>query len=267
MLYLGFLKFLKRDKGKEMDFGLEDDLDIPPPPPNLSKEEFGKLGKEFPEFPGLPETEGAEFPGLPEMPEAEESISPSDEFPIRGSSKYMPKEKPLPPLPPLDFPEEELPSEDFPEEKPFPNLKIPREEEFPKVGMPKPSFTPRPLFPARGRLFPRPIEPIETGIVPKPKIEAPSPYQNIEKEASREEMGLLKHKKAKGPIYVRIERFRNILANTNTIKNNLRIASQSIERLNEIDENRERVFVKWHGTMMDMQKKFIFVDKSVFKKI
>ena len=248
MLYLGFLKFLKRDRDKEMDFGLEDDLDIPPPPPDLSKEDFARVGKEFPEF-----------PELPEIPEAEESMSPSDEFPIKGR-KYIPKEKPLPPS---DFPEEEFPGKDFPEEKPFPDLRIPGEEGFPTPRpTPKPSFQPRPLFPARERLFPRPVE----NIVPKPQIEAPSPYGDIEKEASKEEMGILRHKKAKGPIYVRIERFRNILANANIIKNNLRIASQSIERLNEIDENRERVFVKWHDTMMDMQKKFIFVDKSVFKK-
>ncbi|MEK6876144.1 MAG: hypothetical protein AABX63_01940 [Nanoarchaeota archaeon] len=249
---MGFLKFLKRDKSNEMDFGLEDDLDIPPPPPDLSKEEFGRAGKEFPEF-----------PELPEIPEAEESAEfPSGEFPIRGPSKYMPKEKPLPPL---DFPEEEFTGKDFTEEKPFPDLKIPGEEEFPKPRpMPKPSFhAPRPLFPARERLFPRPME---QGIVPKPQIETTSPYQDIEKEASKEEIGILRHKKSKGPIYVRIEKFRDILANSNTIKNNLRIASQSIERLDEIDENRERVFVKWHDTMMDMQKKFIFVDKSVFKK-
>ncbi len=252
MLYLGFLKFLKRDKSKEMDFGLEDDLDIPPPPPGLSKEEFGKVGKEFPEF-----------PELPEIPEAGESAEfPSGEFPIKWPSKYMPKEEPLPPL---ELPEEEFPGKDFPEEKPFPDLKIPGEEEFPKPRpMPKPSFqAPRPLFPARERLFPRPME---QGIVPKPQLEAPSPYQDIEKEASREEIGILRHKKSKGPIYVRIEKFRDILANANTIKNNLRIASQSIERLSEIDENRERVFVKWHDTMIDMQKKFIFVDKSIFKK-
>ena len=248
MLYLGFLKFLKRDKGNEMDFGLEDDLDIPPPPPGLSKEELGRAGKEFPEF--------------PELPEAEESISPSDEFPIREPFNYLPKEKPLPPL---DFPKEEFHGEDFPEEKQFPKLKIPRGENFPEGDMPRPGFqAPRPLFPVKQQYFSQPIEMPESAASARIR---PSPYQNIEKEASREEIGLLKHKKAKGPIYVRIEKFRDILANANTIKNNLRIASQSIERLNEIDENRERVFVKWHDTMMDMQKKFIFVDKSVFKKI
>jgi len=247
--YLGFLKFLKRNKAEKMDFGLEDDLDIPPPPPDLSKD-FGRAGKEFPEFPELPET-----------PEAEESMSPSGEFPIKWPSKYITKEKPLPQL---DFPEEEFSGKGFPEEKPFQNLEIPREEEFPKsMPMPKPSFRAlRPLFPARERPFPRPIE----NIVPKPQIEALSPYLDIEREASKEEMGILRHKKSKGPIYVRIERFRDILSNMNTIKNNLRIASQSIERLAEIDENGERVFRKWHDTMIDMEKKFIFVDKSVFKK-
>ncbi len=244
MQYLGFLKFLKRDKGKEMDFGLEDDLDIPPPPPDFAKDDFGKGGKEFPEF--------------PELPRYEESMDTSD-FSIKPS-KYAPKEKPLPPL---DFPDEEFLGEDFAEEmqeKPFPKLKLPREEEFPKVDMPKPGFQPRPLFPSR-----QPLQPIEKPESP-PIARIRSPYQGIEKQASREEVGLLRNKKSKGPIYVRIERFRNILANANTIRNNLRIASQSIERLNEIDENRDKVFGKWHDIMMDMQKKFIFMDKSVFKK-
>ena len=250
MLYLGFLKFLKRDKSNEMDFGLEDDLDMPPPPPDLSKEDFVKAGKEFPEF-----------PELPEIPEAGESMSPLEQFPIKWPSNYVPKEKPLPPL---DFPEEGFPGEDFTEENQFPKLKIPREEGFPEGDMPRPGFqAPRPLFPAKPQYFSQPIETPESAASARIR---PSPYQNIEKEASREEMGLLKHKKAKGPIYVRIERFRNILANSNTIKNNLRIASQSIERLSEIDENRDRVFGKWHDAMMDMQKKFIFMDKSVFKK-
>ena len=58
MLYLGFLKFLKRDKGKEPDFDLEnaDELDMPPPPPEFGEKDLSGGNGEFPELPEMPET-------------------------------------------------------------------------------------------------------------------------------------------------------------------------------------------------------------------
>ena len=49
VLCLGFLKFLKRDKSKELDLELEgmEDLDMPPMPPDFKEKEFDSMGKEF----------------------------------------------------------------------------------------------------------------------------------------------------------------------------------------------------------------------------
>ena len=67
-------------------------------------------------------------------------------------------------------------------------------------------------------------------------------------------------------MYVRVDKFREILAGTRTIKNNLKIANQSIQKLNDIDANSDRVFEKWRNSMVDLQKKLIFIDKILFKR-
>lgn len=235
MLYLGFLKFLKRDKGKEPDFDLEnaDELDIPPPPPKFGKDLSG--GNE-------------EFPELPELPENLEDKNITSEV----------EEKPFPDLEPLP-------------DKPVPELNA-RGIDVPKSGVEIPK-TPQPI----GPLFPRKPEPIfgkqnfeeerPTTEVElenaKPKI---TPYERFERSAVREERAVLKNKGVEGPVYIRIDKFKNILAGTRTIRNNLKKANQSIEKLNEIDANSEKVLEKWHNSMTDLQKKLIFIDKMLFKK-
>jgi len=250
VLYLGFLKFLKRDKKKDIQLDNIDNLDMPPAPP----------GMDMPP-PNLGEKDLEKMPELPELPE------------INGDETFPPiKEKPLPDL--------ELPSE-----KPLPELKIPEENTVPEldlpplpgpkieedVGMqndmlkiPQPS---RPLFGVPKPVFGAPEQKpsAEMTGIPKPKPEIRS-YERLERAAIREENAVLSHEKAEGPIYVRVDRFKEILTGTQTIRNDLKTASQSIVKLNEIDINRDKVFEKWHNVMMDLQKKLIFIDKTLFKK-
>jgi len=56
----------------------------------------------------------------------------------------------------------------------------------------------------------------------KPKRPEITPYQRFEKSAVRQEKSILSHKEAKGPIYIRVERFRGILGGINIIKNNVK---------------------------------------------
>ncbi|MCH8956504.1 hypothetical protein IIA28_14475, partial [candidate division KSB1 bacterium] len=101
--------------------------------------------------------------------------------------------------------------------------------------------------------------------IPKQKPEM-RPYERLERTAIRDERVVLKHKKVEETIYLRVDRFRDILTSTNTIKSNLKIASDSIVKLNEIDVNRDKVFEKWRNVLVDLQKKLIFVDKTLFKR-
>jgi hypothetical protein len=51
VFYVGFFKFLKRDKKKEAEL---ENLDMPPPPPDQ-----GESGIDLPELPEMPEFEGS----------------------------------------------------------------------------------------------------------------------------------------------------------------------------------------------------------------
>ena len=66
---MGFLKFLKRDKGREPKLGLEnmDDLDIPPPAPDFANEGAPGSDKGLPEFPELPDLPGDGNDKSPEL--------------------------------------------------------------------------------------------------------------------------------------------------------------------------------------------------------
>jgi len=247
VLLLGFLKFLKRDKGKEPDLNLENmgDLDVPPVPPDSEKGVLGDFKEKLPEFPELPEIGKEPFPPMKEKPIPGLDFPPQEPLPGLG----LPKEK--------SVSEFELPT--------FPSPKI---EEGVGVLEEAPKIPPlgKPLF---GMPKPRPFG------VQKPKVEMPEvprlkpeirPYERLERAAVREERSVLRHEKAEGPIYIRAERFRGILTGTMTIKNSLKTASQSIVKLNEIDINRDKVFEKWHNVLMDLQKKLIFIDKTLFER-
>lgn len=259
MLCLGFLKFLKRDKGKELDLGSEgmEDLDMPPMPPDFKEKEFD---------------EGKEFEGLPELPEGEEDLSEIEEEPLPEL------ELPKTPGPELKFPDDANTPE-FP--KPAGKQSFPRylEPAVPKrkecVNAPTPP--PRPIFGMGSRrpLFgwPRPEEqkygvdaPTATAAeVPEPRPEI-RPYERFERAAVEEENAILKHKDAEGPIYIRVDKFGEIITGASAIKNNLKLASQAVIKLNEIDATRGRVLEKWKDVMIDLQKKLIFIDKTLFKR-
>ena len=255
MLLLGFLKFLKRDKGKEPVLENMGDLDVPPAPPGLetipAPHNLGEKGlEELPELPELPEikSEGS-FPPMKEKPIPDLDLPPEEPIP----ELELPKEKPVSELELPPLPDPKLEEEIIPKEAP----KIPPLGK-PLFGMPKP----RPF----GVQKPEEQEPkVEMPEIPRLKPEI-RPYERLERVAIREERAVLRHEKFEEPIYIRIERFRAILTGTKTIKNNLKTASQSIVKLNEIDINRDKVFEKWHNVLMDLQKKLIFIDKILFKK-
>lgn len=224
---MGFLKFLKRDKKQEPNLGL-DSLDVPPMPPNASN------------------AKGNEFPDLPELPELPELDEPLPE----QQEKSLPKLE-VPPMPPVE------------PQKPIEELRD-IETQSP-IEMPKPLFEmekPEGFMPSTKEEIPKPSP------ILKPDID--KPYHGFEKgferAALREEKDVLTHKEAKGPIYIRVDRFREILEGISTIKNDLKKGDAALVRMDEIDVNSDKKFEKWKNAMEDMQKKFIFIDKTIFKR-
>ena len=183
MLCLGFLKFLKRDKSKELDLESMKHLDVPPVHPGLEEKGMEKF---------------------PEVPKSEKSFPESKE-------KLVPE---------LDLPGMQ--------ESPKPEWKEP------KVELP-------------GTMPSKEIRPYESAIV-------------MEEETEH------KGRETGGPIFVKVSQFRGILSEISTIKRDLKTVDESLLKLNEIEANRDKILEKWHGIMTDLQKKVIFIDKTLFKK-
>lgn len=251
---MGFLKFLKRDKSN--DRGVEDisDLDMPPPPPNMKTGQtqfpgFQNIGTDqFPELPKLPDLADEPIPKL----DKEDDLYKDDMPSLTDESSFQFKDQED--LPPLDE------NADLGLDSPLPKLDdndIPLDE--PAGAIPRPLFRPKQL----PNEMPRPLfgrQPINTK---SPPIRGS--YQKFEDNAFQEERSLLDHKHSKGPIFVRVERFRGIASGVAAIRNNAKMADETIAKLAEIDQNREKAFEKWHNVILDIQKKFVFVDKTLFK--
>ena len=99
----------------------------------------------------------------------------------------------------------------------------------------------------------------------KPEHRRASPYERFSRAAVMEERSILKNKDAKGPIFMRVDKFRNVLRNISEIRGSLKVSNEILSKLNEIDANAEKDFEKWKNVMTDLQKKLVFVDKTLFK--
>ena len=212
---MGFLKFLKRDKSKDLDMDF-DNFDVPPMPPGM--EEKG-------------------FEDLPEMPDSDKPFSGIEE------EKTPVSQIEIPPLQqPTDMQEPVFrPSKGF---KPMGSIKNDFEMEEPQEPMPQ-------------------IKENTSEIEPEPM--RASPYERFSRVAIREERSVLKHKDAKGPIFMRVDKFKNVLRNISEIRGGLKVSNEILSKLNEMDANAEKDFEKWKNVLTDLQKKLVFVDKTLFK--
>ena len=187
--------------------------------------------------PGMEGKGFEELPELPEMPDIDEPFSGMEE-----------KETPvsqikIPPLrQPADMQEPVFqPSKVF---KPMGSIKTDFEMQMPEEPMPQ---------------FKGDIPEIE----PEPR--RAGTYERFSRAAVREERSILEHKDAKGPIFMRVDKFRNVLRNISEIRGSLKVSNEILSKLNEIDANAEKDFEKWKNVMTDLQKKLVFVDKTLFK--
>jgi len=256
-LLLGFLKFLKREKRKEPNLDLKDieDFDIPPSPPESKKKLVVSGEKELPELPEMPKLDDT----FPEPPEVSPELPSIDEEPM--------PELELPNLKGMPRPEDNMLESKLPHpSRPLFGIRKPKE---PLLSPYKP--------PQNHKIFSgiqksKPLFPISSAPTPVPEVRVTTdnaqqlrPYQRTEIAAVKEEQGILHHQKAKGSVYLRIDKFRNIITNTNGVKGNIKIANRSLQKLKEIDANRDKTLENWHNVMVDLQKKFIFIDKMLFK--
>jgi len=132
-----------------------------------------------------------------------------------------------------------------------------------------------PVFPEipeiKEEVKPRNIVPL-----PKPKPIKLSPIEekgeDIEKDLFNEEKEEFKlkeeHKIAiqPKPIFIRMESFQSIIDELNQVRSIAKESDDAISRVGDFTGDQEKEFNRWQSMLNDLQKKFIFIDKTLFKQ-
>ena len=233
-VYVGFLKFLKREKEESLD-----ELDLPPAPPPLEGIE-----------------EGTEFPAFPDFEENKQKSK------ISGAPKIS------------DFHEisvkDEMPSFDFPEEEKIPDFGKQEDMQFPGF----PEMEQEPVTDIPNIMAPADIpEPEQTTFQPMPELKQEvredkpmtDDFPRIGRRLFRQEKRLANEISHRKETYVRVDRFRATLQNIGMIKGNLRKSEEILIKLENIKNAKDMSFDKVKSSLDDLQRKLIFVDKTLFK--
>lgn len=246
---MGFLKFLKRDK-KEDTFK---DLDMPPAPPPL--EGFEENIPEIPDFAEIDkgdisapkeELPKEEFPKF-EFPEIGEKTLELGKEDLPDFESLQEIEKmPLPPIEPAGI-KTEISESTVPEqmETITPGQMGASNEEFPGIMQPT---APMPAAPIRRR--PSDVSRVNLAFN-IPRKEKERDFEQIIKSGTS--------------MYVRIDKFKVAIGSINIIRSDLRKSEDTLIKLENIKVTKDKYFDKVRLSLDDLQKKIIFIDKTLFK--
>jgi len=248
-------------KKKHKDIAL---VGIPPAPSPLSKPELPPLPPAPQEKPTLKKPSQQELPPLPELP------------PL---TKEPRKEKPLPSLPELPPLTEKHPLfgkghrigpiPTFPKISPAPKrllVKGIKREPFPTLPKltPSPTVSELPPLPKLEPLKPFTKTEAKKPLIPGHKtlrhIPRPIPLEPLE-ESAVEYHRYLDMK----PLFVKSDDYKEIMKDIKGIKSKINESENILVNLNEIKAQKDKEFSKIHKQIEDIQRKLIYIDKTVFK--
>ena len=244
---MGFLKFLKKDKKRDTF----KDLDLPPAPPPL--EGFEDTAPNMPDFAELEKDDisaprekqsNEEFPKF-DFPELEETIpeSAKEEVMPDFESLQETEKEPLAPVWPVstetDIPELKVSSQ---EGAMGMSQEIPAHEEFAGFTSPMPIPKKRNLQADVRR---------ENWAPSLPRREKERDFEQIIKSGTS--------------MYVSVDKFKVAIGSINLIRSDLRKSEEALMKLENINVTKDRYFEKVRSSLEDLQKKVIFVDKTIFK--
>lgn len=203
----------------------------------LKRDKKGEMGElDLPPEPPSVEELGE---GLPEFPDFQENIS---------APKGMPNE-----IPNFDFAGQKgISQEEFPG--------------FPELENENPSMPDSAQQPIQG-IMPMPEPMPEAKEIPqeaKPSISA-NVYPKIERRLFGHERKALRERPSGKTVYIRVDRFKATLGNINTVRNDLRKSEETVTKLENMNNAKGRASDRAKAQLEDLQKKLIFIDKTLFK--
>ena len=264
---MGIFDFLKKSKEGTTETG----MDLPPIPkieetgfpeikedktPPLPETSLPPLPSDLPgELPPAPEikeikTPKVEMPETPKVEAAEEKIEATLEKEIPDApaiEEAMPKKKEFEETPKPEFPEmPERVSEDVVPDKIPPLEGLPEAPEFKTEETAKPRPEPdAPLVTDQPRPVAAPETPPTYTAVEEPEVPARKPMR--------------------GPLYIRTDRFKQVLEDIELIKAKFKEEDDIFFRIADIKGSQDQKFEDFRKSLEDIQRKLLFIDKSLFE--
>ena len=165
---------------------------------------------------------------------------------------------------------EEIPKFDFPDENKISDLGKKEDMQFPSF----PEWEEEPVNTIPNIRAPAGMpEPEQAAFQPMPELKQevredqpmPDDFPRIERKLFRQEKRHASEIPRRKETYVRVDRFRATLQNIGMIKGNLRKSEEILIKLENIKNAKDISFDKVKSSMDDLQRKLIFVDKTLFK--
>ena len=83
--------------------------------------------------------------------------------------------------------------------------------------------------------------------------------------AQKHLLGKREHLELTRPLFVDVLLFREVIDEIASISGRLKESHDSLSRLEEFREDEEKEFKRWRSNVQDIQKKLIYVDKTLFR--
>ena len=192
--------------------------------------------------------------------------------------KFLKKEKKKEDLSELDLPPAPPPLEGFEEEKPMQDITdfgddkkfdfSMDKERFPELPDLEESSTSIPPLSSHRSAIPTPEEATSEvqEAYPKPRGRLFSHEKSYEPAATGEQtQGFDQIVKTGKTVYVRVEKFKLMLGTVNMVRNDLKNSDEALLKLENIKNSTDRSFEKVRSSLTDLQKKLIFIDKTLFE--
>ena len=74
------------------------------------------------------------------------------------------------------------------------------------------------------------------------------------------------HTISDAPVYLKINAFKEVLAQLQQIRSSLDESESKVVKLEENDKSQEREYRDWHDAAKNMHEKFMFIDETLFKR-
>ncbi len=73
-------------------------------------------------------------------------------------------------------------------------------------------------------------------------------------------------KHGEGPLFINLSGYKTILLTVDDIRDHLKRANDRLADLNGIKSREDSALEAWHSSLENIQRKMIFIDRSLFEK-